>query len=289
MTGFGRGTRSFGDKQITVVIRSLNSKTTDIRFRIPTAYREKEAELRRIIVKEALRGKFEMNLEISSNEGDGEYKLNKALFRSYYRQLSELGIELGFDHGSADLVQAVMRIQNVVAPALDEVDEAEYDAVQQTLRDALGNLRKFRRAEGAVLEEDLRLRIRNIGEALQQVDPFESSRIDRLKQRLHQNLENHHGKDNVDENRFEQEVIYYLEKIDINEEKVRLEQHLKYFLEELDKKDFQKGRKLGFISQEIGREVNTLGAKAYSSDIQKLVVQMKDELEKIKEQLANAV
>jgi uncharacterized protein (TIGR00255 family) len=161
--------------------------------------------------------------------------------------------------------------------------------VRKALDEALTNFGQFRKSEGAAMEKDLRFRIENIVTALKEVNPFEEGRVTRLRNRLKQNLEEFLGKDNVDENRFEQEVLFYLEKIDITEEKVRLGQHCKYFLEQLDTKATQKGRKLSFISQEMGREINTLGAKAYSSDIQKFVVQMKDELEKIKEQVANAV
>jgi uncharacterized protein (TIGR00255 family) len=169
------------------------------------------------------------------------------------------------------------------------MDEEEWKAVEKTLEEALANFDKFRQAEGNVIEEDMRLRVGNIRSALQLVDPFEQERILLLRNRMRQNLEEFMNKENIDENRFEQEVIFYLEKIDITEEKVRLEQHCVYFLEQLDTTVISKGRTLSFISQEMGREINTLGAKAYSAEIQKLVVKMKDDLEKIKEQVANSV
>jgi uncharacterized protein (TIGR00255 family) len=196
--------------------------------------------------------------------------------------------DLGVDRG--DLVQTIMRIPNVVTTEEDAIDEEEWGTVRSVVEEAMEQFSAFRRSEGDALENDLRLRIENIKNLHEQVDPFEKGRVDRLRSRLSQNLEEYMGKDNVDENRFEQEVLFYLEKIDITEEKVRLDQHCKFFLEQLDsKKTAVKGRKLSFIGQEIGREINTLGAKAYSSDIQRLVVGMKDELEKIKEQVANIV
>ncbi len=182
------------------------------------------------------------------------------------------------------------RIPNVVASASGEVDEDEFQAICNTLNHALDNLKNFRRQEGKALESDLRLRIANILLLLSEVAPFEQDRLARMRERLRTNLTENMGKDHVDNNRFEQEILYYLEKMDINEEKVRLEQHCKYFLDQIEQKNHQAaGRTLNFISQEIGREINTLGAKAYDADIQKLVVQMKDELEKIKEQLANVL
>jgi len=287
MTGYGRGTVSENGKTITIEIRSLNSKFTDIRFKIPNNYKEKEPVFRKQITEKAQRGKLDMNLDIKSLTGDEDFGLNIPLFKRYFEELKTLSNELGISHG--DIVQSILRIPNVVGGAEDAIDEEEWKLVQKSLNEALNNFDQFRRSEGAAMEKDLRLRIDNICNALKDVDPFEEGRVTRLRNRLKQNLEEFLGKENVDENRFEQEVLFYLEKIDITEEKVRLGQHCKYFLEQLDLKTTQKGRKLSFISQEMGREINTLGAKAYSSDIQRLVVQMKDELEKIKEQVANSV
>lgn len=288
MTGFGRSTQSFSDKSVTVLVRSVNSKTTDVRFRIPNQFREREAELRKVVLQHAERGKLEVNLEITSDEADDSTSINRGLFKSYFRQLRDLQRDLDIP-ATGDLVQSIMRIPNVVTPSIREVSAEEFAQVKQTLGAALDNLRAFRKTEGAEMERDLLEQIAQIETALDGVDPHEESRLDRIRQRLRQNLETFLGKENVDENRFEQEIIFYLEKIDINEEKVRLAQHLKYFREQLAKPDTQKGRKLGFISQEIGREINTLGAKAYNGDIQKLVVTMKDALERIKEQLANVL
>ena len=219
--------------------------------------------------------------------GDDEFGLNLALFKKYYKELSQLSDDL--EMPTSDLMQAILKLPNVVAAEEDSIEDEEWQAVLNALDGAIGNFIKFRTAEGQAMEEDLRIRTQNILTHLNQLDPFETERINKLRQRLHQNLEEYLGKEKVDENRFEQEIIFYLENIDVTEEKVRLEQHCKYFIEELNKKVVQKGRKLSFISQEMGREINTLGAKAYSSEIQRLVVCMKDELEKIKEQVANSV
>ncbi len=287
MTGYGRVSHTFGDKAIKVEIRSLNSKYTDVRIKLPQNYKEKEPDLRRLIAERVDRGKVDLNIEASSPQGGDEYGLNEALFRKYHRELSKLTAELNIPSG--DMLQAILRLPNVVASAADSIDEKEWQAVLDALNKAIDNFENYRRAEGSAMEEDMRLRVNNITGYLNQLNPHEEERITRLRQRMHQNLEEYLGKDKVDENRFEQEILFYLEKIDITEEKVRLEQHCKYFLEVISKPQPQKGRKLSFISQEMGREINTMGAKAYSSEIQRLVVGMKDELEKIKEQVANSV
>ena len=290
MTGFGRVSRTYEDKTVTVEVRALNSKHTDVRLKYPPSYRPLEHEIRKLITERAERGKMDALLEVSSEEGGGDAPINKALFRSYYKQLQGLQAELGVSGSDeAGMIQAILRIPNVVGTNSETLGKEEIRFVKETVNLAMEQFTDFRRTEGAVMEQDLRLRIKNIGAALDEINPHEVERIDKLRQRLKQNLEEFLGKDNVDENRFEQEIIFYLEKIDITEEKVRLAQHLKYFLEQLDNQNTVKGRKLSFITQEIGREINTLGAKAYSSTIQRLVVQMKDELEKVKEQVANAV
>jgi len=287
MTGYGRETTAYQDKTISVEIRSLNSKYTDVRLKIPQNFKEKETELRRIITDRVERGKIELTLEVNSHQGDDGYGLNQALFKKYYRELSKLADEL--DTSKGDIIQSILRLPNVVTTEEGEIKEEEWQAILKTLNAAVDKFDQFRLSEGKAMEEDMRTRVRNIQDAQSQLDPHEEERVTRLRQRLHQNLEDYLGKDKVDENRFEQEILFYLEKIDITEEKVRLGQHCLYFLEELDKKYRQKGRKLSFITQEMGREINTLGAKAYSSEIQRLVVGMKDELEKIKEQVANSV
>lgn len=287
MTGYGRVNQNYADKAISVEIRSLNSKYTDLRLRIPNNYKEKEHYIRKVITEKAERGKIEAAIEIKSMHGDETYGLNQALFKKYYRELSKLAEELQLPTG--DMITAILRLPNVVASDADEIEEGEWKAVRQTIDLAIEQFQNFRLSEGQAMEEDLKLRIENIRGMLAEIDPHEETRIQKLRQRMQQNLEEYMAKENVDENRFEQEVLFYLEKIDITEEKVRLEQHCNYFLEELAKDISLKGRKLSFISQEMGREINTLGAKAYSSDIQRLVVSMKDELEKIKEQVANSM
>ncbi len=191
--------------------------------------------------------------------------------------------------GQTDLLQAILRIPNVVTATSGEVDEEEWQAICETVNRALNTFKAFRQQEGLVLEADLRMRVATIVSLLAEVNKFEQGRFIRMRERLRNNLEESIGKENLDNNRFEQEILYYLEKMDITEEKVRLAQHCKYFVEQIEVKNQSAGRTLNFISQEIGREINTLGAKAYDADLQKLVVQMKDELEKIKEQLANVL
>lgn len=287
MTGYGRLSTAYGEKTISVELRSLNSKYTDVRMKMPQNYKEKEAEIRKLVIDRVERGKIDLTIEVNSPSGGDDYGLNEALFRKYHSELSRLSGELNIPNG--DMLQAILRLPNVVASAAETIDEGEWDAVVQAMKAALDKFQQFRRTEGEAMEKDMILRVNNITGLLAQLDPYEEERVSRLRQRLHSNLEEHLGKEKIDENRFEQEILFYLEKIDLTEEKVRLSQHCKYYLEELAKPNSQKGRKLSFISQEMGREINTMGAKAYSSDIQRLVVGMKDELEKIKEQVANSV
>jgi len=287
MTGYGRSTQTYKDKSITVEVRSLNSKFTDLRIKLPQNYKEKEVGLRKMVLDKAERGKVDLNIDVKSSEGDDEYSLNPALFKKYYQELSKISDDIGMP--PSDYMQAILRLPNVVQAGVDTIDEEEWGAVHNAVVEAVDNFIQFRKDEGAAMCKDLEYRVNNITSGLAIIDPHEKERIQKLRQRLQQNLDEYLGRENVDENRFEQEVIFYLEKIDITEEKIRLEQHCKYFLEQVHGKKIQKGRKLSFISQEMGREINTLGAKAYSSDIQKIVVGMKDDLEKIKEQVANIV
>jgi len=287
MTGFGRASNKSGDKTISVEIRSLNSKLTDIRFKLPQAYKEKEHILRKLIAEKAERGKIDVNIDIKSLEGDGEYALNQALFTKYYRELHQLSKEL--DMPPADIMQAILRIPNVVTSAQDTIDEQEWQTLLDTIDLALENFTAFRLEEGAAMEKDCRERIDSILNLVSELEPLEQERVNKLRLRIQKNMEEYVGKENIDANRFEQEILYYLEKMDITEEKVRLAQHCKYFLEVLDANETIKGRKVSFISQEMGREINTLGSKANSSDIQRYVVKMKDELEKIKEQVLNTI
>ena len=288
MTGYGRASQSLGDKTFSVEIRSLNSKYSDLRLKSPQNLREKEAELRKMVTDFAQRGKLEMTVDITSAQGDDEYGLNIPLFRRYHEALSQLSGELEIPQDG--LLAAILRLPNVVASGEGDLAEEDWKVLHQTVQQALDQFRTFRLNEGKALENDLRERVASIMDLMTKLTPYEEDRVKHLRDRLYRALEENLGKERVDENRFEQEVLFYMEKIDINEEKVRLEQHCKHFLEVLDNTKIKaKGRKLNFIGQEIGREINTLGAKAYSSDIQRYVVSMKDELEKIKEQVANIV
>ena len=287
MTGYGRASSVYNGKTITIEVRSLNSKFTDIRFKMPQTYKDKEVDMRRIILDKAERGKIDVNLDIKSMNGDSEYALNQALFSKYYTELSELSKSLNMPQ--SDVMQAILRIPNVISNGDNDVDEEEWNVIKNTLQEALVSFTNFRLAEGKAMEDDCKTRTKIITDLLNEIEPFETERAERLRTKIDKHLQEYVGKDNIDANRFEQEILYYLEKIDVTEEKVRLAQHCKYFDEVLDKKETLKGRKLSFISQEMGREINTLGSKANSSDIQRIVVQMKDELEKIKEQVANTV
>lgn len=288
MTGYGRATRTFDDRSVTIEVRALNSKMTDIRFKMPYNYKEKEIELRRILTDQAERGKIDVSINVKSLSGEDDFVLNHELFRRYHKELVTLSKELKLK--SDDILSSILRLPNVVGTDEQGVAEEEWEAAHSALTEALKNFKEFRMQEGGAMEKDLIMRIGNILTLLKNIEPFEKDRIVKLRGRLRQNLDEFLGKDNIDENRFEQEVLFYLEKSDVTEEKVRLEQHCRYFIETMnDNKNTSKGRTLNFISQEVGREINTLGSKAYSSEIQHLVVQMKDELEKIKEQVANLV
>lgn len=287
MTGYGRASGSWKEKTILVEVRSLNSKYSDLRLRCSQNLREKEGELRKLVTDFAKRGKLEMSIDITSHAGDNDFGLNIPLFKRYFEALQ--GISNEFDYQDQTLMSAILRLPNVAASSEGEMSDEEWKAILSVIHEALDKFKQFRVQEGAATAEDLSTRVTTIAELLEKVSPHEQDRIGAIRDRLYRSLEENLGKDRVDENRFEQEVLFYLEKMDINEEKMRLAQHCQYFLEVLNNKSEAKGRKLSFISQEIGREINTLGAKAYSSNIQRLVVGMKDELEKIKEQTANIV
>lgn len=287
MTGYGRATNNWEDKTILVEVRSLNSKYTDLRLRCSQNLREKEAQLRKMVTDFAHRGKLEMSIDITSHLGDDQFGLNVPLFKKYFSALSELSTE--FDYEDKTLMSAILRLPNVAASSDGEMSKEEWKAITDTISAALEKFQAFRQQEGAATATDLTERVNTISSLLEQVSPHEQDRVEAIRDRLYRSLDDKMGKDRIDESRYEQEVLFYLEKMDINEEKMRLAQHCEYFLEVLNNKTQAKGRKLSFISQEIGREINTLGAKAYSSNIQRLVVGMKDELEKIKEQTANIV
>jgi uncharacterized protein (TIGR00255 family) len=286
MTGFGKAEASYGDKKFLVEMKSLNGKTTDIRFRFSNNLREKEVPLRNMIIDHAKRGKIEYNITVQS-EGAQDIQLNKALFTAYAQELSKLEQDLGIQ--GTDLTAAILRLPNVVMAEEGKMSDEEWQVIQDATLVALDDLKVFRKHEGLAMLDDLHHRASEIQRLLDGIAPFEKERITALRVRMKKHLEDFLGKDNVDKNRYEQEVLYYLEKLDINEERVRLGQHCDFFLSELNSQEEEAGRKLSFIAQEMGREINTLGSKAQHSGIQKHVVSMKDQLEKIKEQLANIV
>ena len=288
MTGYGKASKEYNGKTILADIKSLNGKTSDIRIKTPNSYRDKEIAIRGIVTEYAHRGKMELSLEVSSDGGDEEYGLNVPLFKKYYSELKELNSILDANEENT-LFSAILRIPNVVSNLQRDIDEGEWSAVTETIREAIKELNEFRKVEGDALEVDLRANVSSIMKGLEATAAYEADRVEKIRLRLKKNLDDFLGNENVDQNRFEQEVLFYLEKLDVNEEKVRLSQHCKYFIDVLDSNEIMIGKKLSFISQEIGREINTLGSKAQHSDIQQHVVGMKDALEQIKEQLANVI
>jgi uncharacterized protein (TIGR00255 family) len=285
MTGFGKASVHHQHKTYTIEIRSVNGRHLDVRFKLPNTLKSKELELRSMIAQHALRGKVDFNIVVNSEEGDEDYTLNLRLLKQYYKQLDIIRREL---NTTDELIPAILKLPNVVKPNDEDVTGEEWQAVIKGTTEALESLKTFRKQEGDALYEDLRLRSINILTLLDKTGNHEEERQKKVRERLENNLKEL-VQNEVDQNRFEQELLYYLEKYDITEEKVRLEQHCNYFMDVLDGNDDSKGRKLNFISQEMGREINTLGAKANDASMQRLVVQMKDELEKIKEQVANVI
>ena len=286
MTGFGKATVTRGARKIVVEIKSLNSKQLDLSLKVPALYREKELEMRAMI-KEALdRGKIDMTLTVGNEGDDRAVAVNQAVVEAYFRQMRALADRLGVDINPGDLLQTVARFPEALAVQVEELDEEEWQAVRLGILDALGALNRFRASEGQALIADVLARVGTIERLAAEVPRFEAQRVPLVRQRLEERLRDWTDVKNLDENRLEQEIIYYLEKLDITEEKVRLGNHCRYFRETAEREEMP-GRKLGFIAQEIGREINTMGSKANDHDIQKLVVRMKDELEKIKEQCLN--
>lgn len=285
MTGYGKETVVLPEKKITIEIRSLNSKQFDFNSRIPSFYREKEQEIRQMITSSLLRGKVDLFIHMEMTANEANHMLNRELALDYYRQLKDLEQDIGSEQAT-DYLSLIMRMPDVLQTTGKELEEAEWVILKKAVISALDAINRFRMEEGAILASDLKARVAIILQLLADVAPFEEQRVLYIRQKLEKEIQSWIDIGRVDQNRFEQELIYYLEKIDITEEKVRLQRHCDYFLETMETLEGQ-GKKLGFISQEIGREINTLGSKANESTIQKIVVQMKDELEKIKEQLAN--
>jgi uncharacterized protein (TIGR00255 family) len=287
MTGFGKTEFEVGNKKITLEIKSLNSKQLDISTRIPAMYREKDIEIRRLISEMLTRGKVDFALYLDNLGTESTSRINSAIVKDYYNQLKVVHEELGLEVNGS-IMESILRLPETVKMVYDELDESEWLVVRENLVKSLEELNRFRDQEGLALKADIVANIANILDLLRQVEPFENQRMENVKAKLLESLEALQLNGSVDKNRFEQELIYYLEKLDINEEKVRLTNHCSYFTETMNEGE-PSGRKLGFIAQEIGREINTIGSKANESGLQRIVVQMKDNLEKIKEQVLNVL
>lgn len=285
MTGFGRAEGIVNDRRVTVEVRSLNSKQLDLFVKLPGIYKEKDAELRQWAGEHMVRGKAEVYVNSEPLPGVVRTHFDTDLVRAYYEELKGITGKLDPNAGT-DLLGLVLRMPEVSTSTREELTEAEWSAIRALLDSAMRAFTLFREAEGKKLNADLRSRVERIGALLAEIDGQDGGRVERTRERIRSRLAELQAK--VDQDRFEQELVFYLEKMDINEEKVRLRAHCSYFLETLDKEENQ-GRKLGFISQEMGREINTLGSKANDAAMQRNVVLMKDELEKIKEQVLNVL
>ena len=285
MTGYGKARCELPTKIVSVEIKTLNSKQTDIYAKLPGMYREAETELRNVLAKKLERGKIEIIIWYDQTKLERKATINKAILIDYIKQLKELD-ELIEVPDNDTLLPIAMRLPDILTVEKQEFDPEEWAQVMSAIYEAINNLNQFRNQEGNNLETDILKRIQIIKELLPEIEKLESQRIERIRNRLSKNMTEFLGKDKIDSNRFEQEILYFLEKLDITEEKVRLQSHCDYFIETIHE-NAPVGKKLAFISQEIGREINTIGSKANDKDIQKLVVQMKDELEKIKEQTLN--
>ncbi|MEO8934004.1 MAG: YicC/YloC family endoribonuclease [Xanthomarina sp.] len=281
MTGYGKSILQLPSKKITIEIKSLNSKSLDLNARMPSIYREKELSLRKLIGSELERGKIDFSMYVEMTGEESTTQLNKTAIKQYMKQLKEI-----VDGDETELLKIAVRFPDTLNTERDDIDEDEWEAILKEVKVALKNIETYRLDEGNVLEADFRLRLSNIEALLGQVITMDPERIESVRERLRKGLEE--LKEKVDENRFEQELVYYIEKFDITEEKVRLKNHLDYFNSALNSDD-SNGKKLGFIAQELGREINTIGSKSNHAPMQQLVVQMKDELEKIKEQLLNVL
>ena len=284
MTGFGKGEATFQNKKITVEIRSLNSKQLDLNLRLPAIYRQSEYELRTLIARTVQRGKVDVFVNVESQRVETPARINRELFREYLRQMNDTLAYAGIDADYDTLVPAILRMPEVVSAESETVSDEEHAALLSAAEAAAAHLDAFRAQEGAILIADLLRRVDLIEQYKEEVVPFEQARTQTIRARILDNLAQ--LKVDVDSNRLEQEMIFYLEKLDITEEKVRLTNHCNYFREVASSEEGA-GRKLGFIAQEMGREINTMGSKANEPNIQILVVKMKDELEKIKEQVLN--
>tara|TARA_R110002012_G_scaffold312248_1_gene522470 strand:- start:3567 stop:4412 length:846 start_codon:yes stop_codon:yes gene_type:complete len=281
MTGYGKSVLQLPTKKVTIEIKSLNSKNLDLNARMPSIYREKELNLRKLIGNQLERGKIDFSIYVEMTGEETSTQINKPAVKQYIKQLKEL-----VDGDDIELLKMAVRFPDALNTERDEIDETEWQTILNEVKNALKSIGTYRLDEGKVLELDFRNRVQNIADILEAIIAMDPDRIEGVRERLRKGVEE--LKEKVDENRFEQELVFYIEKFDITEEKVRLKNHLDYFIKALDSDD-SNGKKLGFISQEMGREINTIGSKSNYAPMQKLVVQMKDELEKIKEQLLNVL
>tara|TARA_R110001583_G_scaffold27778_1_gene99002 strand:+ start:34162 stop:35019 length:858 start_codon:yes stop_codon:yes gene_type:complete len=281
MTGYGKTVLQFSTKKITIELKSLNSKNLDLNVRIPSYYREKELNVRKKLASSLIRGKVDFSIYIENNGGEVSSKINETVVREYMNQLKNI-----VDSNDVELLKMAVRLPDSLKTEREELDEEEWKEIELGIEDAIEKINQYRLDEGESMQKDFDLRISIIEELLEKIIEVDPKRIEFVKDKIKKSITELEAK--IDESRFEQELIYYIEKLDITEEKVRLKNHLDYFKKEL-KEEISNGKKLGFITQEIGREINTIGSKSNFADMQKLVVQMKDELEKIKEQNLNVL
>lgn len=284
MTGFGKANCEYSNKKFSIEIKSLNSKQFDLSVKLPITYKEKELEIRNELFHKLERGKVELYINVEYFTTDNHHSINKDVVISYIKQLNEISNEKEINN--IDYLNIAMRLPDTIKTNNNEITDEEWNELNNCIIIATNHLIEFRKQEGEILYKDIYNRIKIIENCLSKISVFESKRIENIRNRIQANQNNFFSNESIDKNRFEQELIYYLEKIDITEEKVRLKNHCDYFINTI-KEDNSNGKKLGFIAQEIGREINTIGSKANDFEIQKLVVEMKDELEKIKEQLMN--
>ena len=288
MTGFGKATVAYKEKKINVEVKSLNSKTLDLSTRIAPLYREKEMEIRQFIAKNLERGKIDFSIWIEKDVVADATPINMALVENYYQQIKKISAQTGIPE-PADWYATLLRLPDVTTKTdVEELTDEEWKAAQQAIDEAVNHLIKFRRQEGAALQKKFTEKVDNIQALLASIEPYEKSRVEKIKTNIVNGLQQIPNVE-YDKNRLEQELIYYIEKLDISEEKQRLSNHLKYFRETMNEEGHGVGKKLGFIAQEMGREINTTGSKSNQAEMQNIVVKMKDELEQIKEQVLNAL
>ncbi len=287
MTGFGRAEQTVGEKTFLVEVKALNGKQFELQLKLPPLLKAFEFNIRNLLQEQLIRGSVDCYINIKQNGSTKPVIINTELIKAYYNQINTLALEMDMD--TSAVLSSLLRLPEVVSPANDIMSEEDYLKFEEVLKDALSQLNKHRVEEGNSLQKDLEAQINHIAAREKTILELEPNRKKRIVDEIRQLLEDNVGKENMDQNRLEQELIYYMEKIDIHEEQIRLRQHCEYFLEIINNTDDGKGKKLSFVLQEIGREINTTGSKAYDADIQKCVVEMKDHLEKAKEQVLNVL